>query len=199
MQRASVDTCRLVGGALSLDFANTVDWDADGAERPAHTEALAEPEDVAAWGARLGVVDRELHVTARELAAARELRHATHDAFAALAAGRRPAGAALDTLKRHYGEAVAAATLRRGDDGWAFAWRRDDPRRVRFAVAVDAVDLLRDEARLARLRACPGSNCGWLFLDTSGRRRWCSMEVCGSRAKMRRLYARRRASQGPRP
>jgi predicted RNA-binding Zn ribbon-like protein len=46
---------------------------------------------------------------------------------------------------------------------------------------------------LQRVRACPGlGDCGWLFLDTSksGRRRWCSMEGCGSRAKMRRYYAR---------
>jgi predicted RNA-binding Zn ribbon-like protein len=65
---------------------------------------------------------------------------------------------------------------------------------VRFAVAVDAIALLGDPARLSRVRACPGRNCGWLFLDTSGRRRWCSMETCGSREKMRRMYERRRAT-----
>ena len=48
------------------------------------------------------------------------------------------------------------------------------------------------------LRACggvPGRRCGWLFLDTSGRRRWCSMTTCGSRVKMRRLYERRRQAE----
>ncbi|MYV62710.1 hypothetical protein GTW37_28835, partial [Streptomyces sp. SID4931] len=25
----------------------------------------------------------------------------------------------------------------------------------------------------------PGKGCGWLFLDTAGRRRWCSLGVCG--------------------
>ena len=64
--------------------------------------------------------------------------------------------------------------------------------RVRFAVAVDAMALLADPARLARVHRCPGPACGWLFLDTSGRRRWCSMSTCGSRVKMRRLYERRR-------
>ena len=34
-----------------------------------------------------------------------------------------------------------------------------------------------------------------LFLDTSGRRRWCSMDTCGSRAKMRAMYARRQLEQ----
>ena len=51
---------------------------------------------------------------------------------------------------------------------------------------------LDDPERLARVHRCPGPACGWLFLDTSGRRRWCSMSTCGSRVKMRRLYARQR-------
>jgi predicted RNA-binding Zn ribbon-like protein len=65
---------------------------------------------------------------------------------------------------------------------------------VRFAIAVDAVSLLTDAGRLGRLVRCPGHECGWLFLDRTGRRRWCSMAACGSREKMRRLYARRKAA-----
>jgi predicted RNA-binding Zn ribbon-like protein len=44
------------------------------------------------------------------------------------------------------------------------------------------------------VKECDGHDCGWLFLDTSkaGRRRWCSMDVCGNRAKAQR-YRRRRA------
>jgi predicted RNA-binding Zn ribbon-like protein len=36
--------------------------------------------------------------------------------------------------------------------------------------------------------ALPRLDCGWLFIDASGR--WCSMETCGSRATMRRLRSR---------
>ena len=64
---------------------------------------------------------------------------------------------------------------------------------MRFAVAADAVSLLADPTRMARLHRCPGRDCGWVFLDMSGRRRWCSMATCGSREKMRRMYARKRA------
>jgi predicted RNA-binding Zn ribbon-like protein len=42
------------------------------------------------------------------------------------------------------------------------------------------------------VRACPGHDCGWLFLDPHGRRRWCTMAVCGNRAKARRHAARAR-------
>ena len=39
----------------------------------------------------------------------------------------------------------------------------------------------------ARLKSCPGRRCGWAFYDrsASSRSRWCSMQVCGARAKMR--------------
>ncbi|WP_199781677.1 CGNR zinc finger domain-containing protein, partial [Streptomyces sp. HCCB10043] len=43
-----------------------------------------------------------------------------------------------------------------------------------------AADLLAAPRRLT-VRACPGKGCGWLFLDTAGRRRWCSLGVCGQR------------------
>jgi predicted RNA-binding Zn ribbon-like protein len=89
---------------------------------------------------------------------------------------------------------VASARLSAHPSGcYALTWPPDEPRRVRFAVAADAVALLGAPAALARLQQCPGRDCGWFFLNASGRRRWCSMDTCGSRAKMRRLYARRHA------
>jgi predicted RNA-binding Zn ribbon-like protein len=120
------------------------------------------------------------------LVRARELREALHGAFSALAGGGSPD---LDLLRITYAEAVAAATLT--VDG--FDWPRSEPHRVRFAVATDAVALITDPERASRLHRCPGRDCGWVFLDTSGRRRWCSMDTCGSREKMRRMYARRKA------
>src|SRR5262245_33770095 len=93
MQRINVETRRLVGGALCLDFANSVDWASDRTERPSHTEVLIEPADLAGWGKRVGLVDPEiaLIVTGRELGAARRLRAAIHRAFAVLAPGEAPA------------------------------------------------------------------------------------------------------------
>ncbi|WP_051943488.1 CGNR zinc finger domain-containing protein [Streptacidiphilus rugosus] len=43
-----------------------------------------------------------------------------------------------------------------------------------------------------RLKACAAEDCRWLYYDRSpaGRGRWCSMAVCGSRAKMRAYRAR---------
>jgi predicted RNA-binding Zn ribbon-like protein len=46
----------------------------------------------------------------------------------------------------------------------------------------------------ARLKICPGHHCGWAFYDHSRNRsgRWCSMSVCGGRAKARAHYLRHR-------
>ena len=187
-------TTRLVGGAVCLDLANSIDWGHDGGERPDHTEALSTPEDLAVWAARLGLAtatETETWTTARELQAIRELRRAIHRTFGSIAAGEDPPASLTSALMTRYAEAIAAARLDRDDDRWRIAWPAGDARGIRFAAAVSAAELLTDPARLARVRICPGENCGWLFVDTTGRRRWCSMEVCGSRAKMRRLYARR--------
>ncbi len=50
------------------------------------------------------------------------------------------------------------------------------------------------QADLTRIKQCQGEKCGWLFLDTTKNksRRWCEMEVCGNRAKQKRLAERTR-------
>jgi predicted RNA-binding Zn ribbon-like protein len=181
----------LLGGALCLDFANSVDW-ANG--EPIKDEVLKAPGDVVAWGRRLGL-GRVANGGDQELAQVHELRRAMHATFAAIALERRPPPAALARLEEVHAQAVAAARMTRAGDGaWRPTWPASDPRKVRFAAVADAIGLLGHPERLARVRHCPGHGCGWLFIDTSGRRRWCSMDTCGSRAKMRRLYQRRRAA-----
>jgi predicted RNA-binding Zn ribbon-like protein len=183
---------------LCLEFANSVDWTEADEPRTPHTDALSTPAALARWGRRLGVLGgrRLPAVDADELEAARALRLAVHRVFSAVAQERAPGAADLDCLARVHAQATAAARLGVADDGaWRLQWPRSDARGVRYAAAVDAMALLADPARLARVRRCPGPACGWLFLDTSGRRRWCSMSTCGSRVKMRRLYERRRAGE----
>jgi predicted RNA-binding Zn ribbon-like protein len=43
-----------------------------------------------------------------------------------------------------------------------------------------------------RLKCCPGLRCGWAFYDrsASSRSRWCSMQICGARSKMRAYRGR---------
>jgi predicted RNA-binding Zn ribbon-like protein len=129
-----------------------------------------------------------------ELTAAHELRRAVYVTFASIARDEDPPPDALETVRATHALAAVDGHLVAREADWTLAWAPDDPRRVRFAIAVDALALLSDSRRLSRVRRCPGRNCGWLFLDLSGRRRWCSMTTCGSREKMRRMYERRRAA-----
>jgi predicted RNA-binding Zn ribbon-like protein len=50
-----------------------------------------------------------------------------------------------------------------------------------------------------RLKACPGDRCLHVFYDTSKNRTatWCSMAICGNRAKVRSYQQRRRAGAAP--
>ncbi|MEU1530568.1 CGNR zinc finger domain-containing protein [Streptomyces fagopyri] len=59
--------------------------------------------------------------------------------------------------------------------------------RVAAAIAESLVD-----GTWARLKACEAPTCHWAYYDRSpaGRGRWCSMAVCGARAKMRRYRAK---------
>jgi predicted RNA-binding Zn ribbon-like protein len=195
MKQSTPETIQLWGGALCLDLANSVDRAEDGGHvAPELTDVLTGPDELARWGVHVGLFGAEAAPVAdrAELARVRALREALHDAFAAVAGGAAPDRADLAELEAAHAAAVAAGALVRGDGAWRYDWAPDDPRRVRFAAAVDAVALLADADRLARVTRCPGRHCGWLFLNLSGRRRWCSMSTCGSREKMRRAYRRRR-------
>ncbi len=84
--------------------------------------------------------------------------------------------------------AAAQAELVRGE-GWKV---REGAERPLLELARSAAELLASDM-VDRVGRCPGHNCGWLFLDSRGRRKWCVMETCGNRAKARRFAAKARA------
>jgi predicted RNA-binding Zn ribbon-like protein len=188
--RVTPETTHLWGGALCLDFANTVDW-SELDEPLAVDDVIRDPRDLMRWGRRLGVVRPTTPlIELPEFELLRALRLAVYRTMAAIARGQQPGADALRSLTAHHAAAAAAARLARGEEAWRLEWPARDPRRIRFAIVTDTVALLSDPTRIGRVRRCPGRGCGWLFLDVSGRRKWCSMTACGSREKMRRLYHR---------
>ena len=186
----------LVGGNPALDFANTV----EGPRDRVNTDSIRDGAELMAWAAYAGVLDAR---TAERLSGraeavlpkARELRAAIYDVFSAIADGEPPPAAALATLGAFDAEAVAHARITPVDGGFEHAWPGDDPERVLWPIAHAAVDLLR-HGPLDRLKLC--AVCRWLFLDASRNRsrRWCSMNECGGRLKMKRYRARKRPTAG---
>ncbi|MFF0342994.1 CGNR zinc finger domain-containing protein [Kribbella sp. NPDC004875] len=165
------------------------------------------------WGHAPELAEKALRATL-------EIREATYDVLAPRADGAVGAvvvtdGAASDTAFQGERSAFERLMLR-----WSAAAARsmlipDTDREQGIAellvgtspaqlvpdrLVVAAVDLVRT-VDLRQLKACPvdEGGCGWLFLDRSrnGSRRWCAMEDCGTRVKIRRLGERRRATAVP--
>jgi predicted RNA-binding Zn ribbon-like protein len=187
------ETIHLWGETLCLDYANSVQWSPEDTHvDPQQTDVLRTEYALGSWGRRLDLLsDDAAPASGAELRRARVLREAVYRLFSSISRGREPARGDLDVLLKNYVEAVEHASLLAGADLYMLDWTARDPRRIRYAVATDAIALLHDQSRLTRVSRCPGRSCGWLFLNVSGRRRWCSMSTCGSREKMRRLHRRK--------
>lgn len=120
------------------------------------------------------------------LVATRLLRTALHDVL--LDPGDT---AAFRHVAEQAQRAAAVAVLESDQDGLAHWTLPDDVGLLLplLAAAQAAAELLSTPAR-TEVRACSAVDCGWLFLDRRGRRRWCSMASCGNRAKVRAYAAR---------
>ncbi|MFE9743889.1 CGNR zinc finger domain-containing protein [Saccharothrix saharensis] len=155
-------------------------------------EELHAPDDLAAWladsrlTATAPFTAADVRVTEAELHAVTELRDAFWRVARAMAHGDDLPPADVDVLN-----AATAETPRPVVDPVtrALSWAKPiTGTQVLGAAARDAVELV---AR-GGVRECSASNCGLLFVDTSrsGNRRWCSMERCGNRHKVRAHRAR---------
>lgn len=199
-------------GSLSLDFAYTgalndelpenTDEHGNRDERGnrnghghghGHGETLHSPSDLGAW-----LTDRFAHVDAavseRELADALMLRESI--ARLALAASRdaQPDTGDIDVVNLFAATPDLPPALMGGS-------RQAGASRVRSTqalstIARDAISTFGPDVR-GRIRECSAADCGVVYLDTSrsGNRRWCSMQRCGNRAKVRAHRARSQVSR----
>ncbi|HEX9447051.1 MAG TPA: ABATE domain-containing protein, partial [Dongiaceae bacterium] len=184
------------GSRLALDFCNTLSPD-----RPAdRNDRLADLTGLLAWARRAGWSlqgVRPEHLATGDLAAFRSLRQRLRSLFTAAIDATAPDPDDIDALDGAVLDAFSVLRLTTGGAGKPLAWRETAGPldKLRHAIARDAADLL-TAGDLARLKRCPGERCGWLFYDGSknGTRRWCVMEDCGTRAKVKSFRARRMAS-----
>jgi predicted RNA-binding Zn ribbon-like protein len=202
---------KLVGGDLCLDFVNTVSWRGDTHEPG---DRLTHYSELLLWAVHAGVLDKVSSRTLEQEADRRpdeaqavvELGVALREALARLfPAGRARAESDLATLNACLASAPPRSTLRARGSGYAWEDSARDGahdatlRSLLWPVLWSAADLLTSPRR-SSVRRCGDPRCGWLFLDTSptGRRRWCSMEACGNRAKARRHHRATRKTKSVR-
>jgi len=191
----------LTGGAVCLDFVNTL----DDRFRAEPKELLNDYMDLARFAEDTGSlghqqVDRLMTLSMqhrqeakRALESAIRLREAISDIFYAVVRQKPVPAASLIVLNSNMQDALQHLALvpAKGHFAWTFETRVDDFFAPLWGVARDAADLLASE-RLELVRACASKTCEWLFLDESKnhRRRWCDMTKCGNRAKVKRFYTR---------
>ncbi len=192
---------RLIGGDLCLDFANTL----NGHNSLPQHEYLHDYRDLVLWARHtealsqsdmkilLGQAQKQPSEAEDVFQKALILRETVFRIFSALAFKSKPAGDDLDWLNEAWWESQRHARLIPVSAGFVLGWE-DDPalERVARLVTASAVGLLTSE-KIKQIRRCSGDHCDWLFVDTSRNhlRRWCSMDECGNRAKMRRRQRRK--------
>ncbi|MEV7982189.1 CGNR zinc finger domain-containing protein [Streptomyces sp. NPDC086519] len=145
-------------------------------------ESGADALDTADGRARLGI-------TEAELSPARALRESLRAAL--LAHAGYPPHQEVTPLSELLAQAPLHVAVDPADGSAHLTPADPAPLLSRVAAAV-ATALV--EGTWTRLKACEADTCHWAYYDRSpaGRGRWCSMQVCGARAKMRRYRAKER-------
>jgi predicted RNA-binding Zn ribbon-like protein len=171
---------------LVQDFVNTEipEWFRDD---------IATPDLLAGWLRDRGLLALDEPVGGDDFVAARELR----SGLRSLALLNTTGEGAGDELRARLASAFSACELRvEADEAGRLVPVPAGPPARRALAEIAAVVLEAQTNRTwGRLKACRKESCGWLFYDGSRNRSsvWCSMSICGNRAKTA-AYRRRRAA-----
>jgi predicted RNA-binding Zn ribbon-like protein len=153
-------------------------------------ERIPDPAALARWCVEGRFLPVSAKPAAADLASARVLREAIYRAACAARQSRRPGPEDIAAINVWAARSALVPELT--PDGRSAAWRSErtlSP--VLATIARDAIDLL-TRTPSTRIKVCADPTCRGLFVDESrpGKRRWCSMNFCGNRAKSR-TFARR--------
>jgi predicted RNA-binding Zn ribbon-like protein len=164
------------------DFVNTLN-------REAGRDELGDVDDLRTWLSRRGLIESSDVVTDHDLRDAHELRETLRAILYAHHGDELPAGAretfnrlAEDALLTTEMESSGSVGLRPARGGVAAVWAR---------LLADIAEASR-AGTWHRLKACRSAECQWAFYDHSRNRsgQWCTMKLCGARAKMRTYRGR---------
>jgi predicted RNA-binding Zn ribbon-like protein len=198
-----------IAGDPSLDFLNSIGTPAD-----TIVEWIENGDDIMAWLEQAGLVPHEAAATIRgncfpgELDAVAAQARSLREWFRAFVVRHRghslgpDALTELEPLNRilERDDAYGAIVRKPGDAGgqsgasgleWRTLRRWRTPDSVLLPIAHAMANLITSED-LSRVKSCEKSPCTLFFLDrTRGQaRRWCSMTLCGNRAKQAHYRAR---------
>ena len=172
---------------LIQDFVNTQDLDEG-------RDELATAAKLGAWLRERGLLDPAQDLSEEERERAVTVRETIRALLLANNSGEADA-APLEALNGCAGERCASFRLR-FERGRAFLEPLGAGADAALGRILSAIGQCVADGSWPRLKACADDSCRWAFIDQSRNRagHWCSMRVCGNRAKARQFRARRRAT-----
>ncbi|MEP6923454.1 MAG: CGNR zinc finger domain-containing protein [Pyrinomonadaceae bacterium] len=209
----NTDKFKIVGGAVSLDFVNTVAGRISNPNKKRgrdyldyyRSDKLDDYADLLAWSLKAKLIDEkeaknflrlaenQPEAAEKVLKRALSLRESVYRLFKSVVEGWQPEADDLERLNRELATARKHQRFSARKNEFGFEWtdRENSLDAMLWQVTESAAQTL-SSADLTRIRQCGGDGCNWLFLDTSrnGSRQWCDMKDCGNLAKVRRFRQR---------
>jgi predicted RNA-binding Zn ribbon-like protein len=201
----AIDQMRLDGGVFCLDFVNTIPDRFDGSNR----DLLIGFEELAYFAKRAGIIDTKTLSQVAQIALSNpkksqsffkeavELRGLIYRIFKSICDQKFVAPDDLSEFNNLLPKYLSLLYLESKRGILSERWNTNDGNyySITAPIVKSAYELLLSN-KLIRVKEC--SNCGWLFLDTSknGKRRWCSMQACGSNVKALEYYHRKKLNTG---
>jgi predicted RNA-binding Zn ribbon-like protein len=196
----------LHGGSLCLDFVNTLAWRTSSPPN----DRLQNLDDLLAWSIYVELLppdkvqalypksQKDKLLATEVVEEALLLREAIHRIFSAILVHKVPDSIDITRLRTIFAQAVVRADLI--DVGKRHVWKMpqqiNDLRAICWSVSISAIELITSE-EANRVRVCQNEGCGYLFVDRTrnGSRLWCTSDICGNRARVRRYYDRNRENK----
>jgi predicted RNA-binding Zn ribbon-like protein len=193
---------RLSAGDAFLDFVNTRNPD----------DFLKNAADLIRWSQEIGLLteerayvllaeaDADLQEGSALFAQIIALREASYCVLLALIHQTSPVASDVHILQSIFLQARSHERLISADGHLTWQWEAVESGLVGLQwLFARSVESMLTSPLMERVKECPPAQggCGWLFVDRSKNksRQWCSDEGCGSRIRMRRLYARKRSNK----
>jgi len=168
---------------LIQDLANSFDLESG-------RESLHGPEDLDAFAHARGMTG--IRFSADELHHVRSLRDALRECCISHA-GHPTDASRLQLLNEMFARVPLHVEIAPNAEPSLVPTRPHTSFDALVARVQSAIHHAQVEKTWPRLKACESETCRWVYYDNSpsGRSRWCTMSVCGSRAKMRAYRARK--------
>ncbi|WP_208589650.1 CGNR zinc finger domain-containing protein [Gracilibacillus suaedae] len=180
-------TFPLISGNISIDLINT-----EVVRHGIRHDLLTKPEHVIAWFHTLTkeniIMNQQFNMDIEDwaedsLPRLREMRSLLRKSYENVADGVELSSDWITDLELFIKQAPFAYQL---IDGKLVLIPVGEPAKALVSlIALDALSLI-DSGQLSYLHRCANPECVLLFIDTRGRRKWCSMKICGNRHKVTR-------------